>query len=1005
MPKTMYVINDWKQGLNTSADARDIQDDESAELIDVAIHRMGKLTMLGGFTEHESTDENQSPPALYQNEGRASTKPGLGLFAFDADNKVLSPNAGNLISEASGTDYKSSLFFLYNTGNSKTISIFQKTDDGKVWSNTGGGADIDLGAGTAEPIFYNADGAIRIIDSSGTAGNISKWFGLITPKIYGGYAPQTSSDTQTYHTDDNVYYVREEASVYRTSSETGSSGVGATSPVWVAQNTHIEGAFPTEENDNGIEICTNAVVANTESKYTQNWASTNADCPGFGFGNEKIDTGTTHKSDTSQGFSNMRWGIGMVYRESLNGTWQSDKATRFRFYITTLYDDGTQESLPQLMAMYGAEQLVPKSVLTDATIAQSTNAGRISTSAGGGLMALAGLNEGQFVDIVDNTDSATNNNFTNVYITSGQSGYCDFVVSDTDSTPIAFGTDRAGNGNITITGNDDCDYTGVPAANDNLNFSQHGAADDIYLCDSGGTTGIDLEGKNNAFGKAGTNLQMHMAFFLKINGTKAGNQTGYAANNPPESNAYVFGNGSASDGTTYGNPRISGVRLYYGESDDGYGDIWQFAEIDFAKGCKATGLKDSTGETGWIPFKSITRHNKAGDTGVDGTQNPASEATGIYLYPDFPASNRWDNPPKLVSYFTNNGHDHTDTINLDYAKTVVIANRRAYAGNIAQTVDGLQEVHRDRIIKSPINQFDKFPSKNFVEAAVNDGDEIIHLATFADRILQFNKHVMYIINIAQEAEFIEEVNKFKGIDAACNVCTTDMGIAWGNKLGAYFYDGKDITNILESKGDKQIDINDWKEFAKNGDLMAGYIPSTRQVMFADSASTAGTGQIYLYDIVKNSFTKGYSSTVQDRLKSNFTNEYNGDLIYYDYHNDNMMKWEDTPESSSYFEYKTRDTDWARPAEKKKVYKIYVTHKGSTSNLKISYSLDGQDSWVDTGTSLPESSNSGTGWSTTAVPINVNNCYSIQFRFKSNGLTPANFEINDISIVYRAKGIK
>ena len=162
----MYVINDWKQGLNTSADARDIQDDESAELIDVAIHRMGKLTMLGGFTEHESTDENQSPPALYQNEGRASTKPGLGLFAFDADNKVLSPNAGNLISEASGTDYKSSLFFLYNTGNSKTISIFQKTDDGKVWSNTGGGADIDLGAGTAEPIFYNADGAIRIIDSS-----------------------------------------------------------------------------------------------------------------------------------------------------------------------------------------------------------------------------------------------------------------------------------------------------------------------------------------------------------------------------------------------------------------------------------------------------------------------------------------------------------------------------------------------------------------------------------------------------------------------------------------------------------------------------------------------------------------------------------------------------------------------------------------------------------------------------------------------------------------------
>jgi hypothetical protein len=758
-----------------------------------------------------------------------------------------------------------------------------------------------------------------------------------------------------------------------------------------------------EENDDGIEVCTNAVVANTESKWVDNWGSTAADCPGFGFGNEKTDTGTTHKSNTGYEFSGMRWGLGMHYREALNGTWQTDRNIKYKFYVTTLYDESTQESLPQLMAMYGAEQLVPNFVDTNATIDQGTHPGRITDAQS--LMAVAGLNEGQFVDIVDTTDGATNNNFTNVFCSSGQSGYCEFQTNNVDGIAVTFGTNRAGNGNITITGNEDCDYTLTAAANDNVNFVNNGASEDIYLCDSGGTDGIDFEGNCNKYGSPGTNMKMHISFSLKLNGTKAGNQTGYAANNPPESNAYVFGNGSATDGTTYGNPRISGVRIYWGSSIDGYGNIWQLAELDFAKGAKGIGLTGTQGESGWVPYKVVTRHNKDGDAGVDGTQSTASKATGIYLYPDWPTSNSWTNPPQFVSYFTNNGHEHTDTINLDYAKTIVIANRRAYAGNIAQTIDGLQEVHRDRIIKSPINQFDKFPSQNFVEAAVNDGDEILHLATFADRILQFNKHVMYIINIAQESEFIEEVNKFKGIDLACNVCTTDMGIAWGNKIGAYFYDGKEVTNLLESKGDKQIDINDWKEFAQNGNLMAGYIPDTRQVIFADSASIDGTGAIYLYDIVQNSFSKGYDSTVSDRLKSNFTNDYNGDLIFYDYHNNKMMKWEDTPESSSYFEYKTRDTDWASPGMKKKIYKLYVTHKGSVSNLKISYSIDGQDSWVDTGISLPESSNGGTGWLTTDVPINVNNCYSIQFRFKSNGITPANFEINDISIIYRKKGIK
>ena len=55
MPKQVYKITRFDGGLNSDSDPRDINDDELAGATDIDTTAIGRITMLGGFTEHEST--------------------------------------------------------------------------------------------------------------------------------------------------------------------------------------------------------------------------------------------------------------------------------------------------------------------------------------------------------------------------------------------------------------------------------------------------------------------------------------------------------------------------------------------------------------------------------------------------------------------------------------------------------------------------------------------------------------------------------------------------------------------------------------------------------------------------------------------------------------------------------------------------------------------------------------------------------------------------------------
>tara|TARA_R100000458_G_scaffold31114_1_gene28503 strand:- start:1270 stop:4245 length:2976 start_codon:yes stop_codon:yes gene_type:complete len=991
MPKKVHVINSFEGGQNSSADPRDIEANEAVSIKNLSTNRFGRLVMSGKFTEHEATLGTLADGGGQEENKGANDYPGTGLFYFPSDYKMLDASGARLTGASDPTgaaDY----FLLYHKADGETHSIFQRLADGTLdWSETSGNSDIDLGGNSADSIFYNADGNIRIFDAPTTGaarGNTNKWHGVITPKIYGNHQPRDNNGVfQTWQAyGDN--FTRNEASVYRTSNASGTNDAGSKEARWMTLNQELSGAFTLVGNDDQVNpgfLCNNAIICNTESKAV---SAHGMEAAGFAFADETTDLGATHFSSNSNVESGMHWGVGIHFREGQNGTWMPSTNTRYKFYITTMYDDMTQESLPQLMAMYGAQHLVPDYKPTSCDVSSGSNVIHDDNN----LFLAHGFAVGQTVTVTDEDNAS--NTFASAYISAVDADEMTLLDGPSGS-PQNFGVTESNYNKITIKGHDDCDYTAVATANDNVSFAYSTPSTEIYMCD-GDTEGAAFEGNCNKFGTPGLNLRAWFNPIIKINGAEHGGAD--SGNNPAESNNYIFGNGDSDDRSTYGNPRISGFRIYFASNEDGYTTLWQMMEADFVKGLKAIGLDGASGDSGFAPWQHYSIYPNSDD---GGTESVHSTTTGIYLKADWPRTNRWLNPPRFVSYFTNNAHEHDDVIKLDSAASIVVSKRRAYAGNVVQTIDGVQERHPDRILKSPVNQFDKFPSKSFIECAVNDGEAIVHLAAFADRLLQFNKKTLYIINIAQESEFMETKHSFKGVTHSSAVCTTDLGVAWANENGAYFYDGQKVIDILESKGQIVIPEDEWSTFAD--EPMAGYIPKTRQVIFADSKA-AGSGKTFIYDIMTNSFTRGTTQLVSAAEKSNFINDYNSDLVYYDYTNNQMMKWNTTAATSNDVEYITKDIDFGNPSVRKKIYKVYITYKGNGTFPTVTYGVNGDSTPTTAVTTVTAMSNNN-DWATAEYKFgsDANNCYSFQLKLAGNA--PADFEINDISIVYREKRVK
>ena len=97
-------------------------------------------------------------------------------------------------------------------------------------------------------------------------------------------------------------------------------------------------------------------------------------------------------------------------------------------------------------------------------------------------------------------------------------------------------------------------------------------------------------------------------------------------------------------------------------------------------------------------------------------------------------------------------------------------------------------------------------------------------------------------------------------------------------------------------------------------------------------------------------------------------------------------------------------DFGEPGINKNVYKVRITYTGGTSqNCNIQYAKDGSGTFLEFNADLNYTTNTTQQVVDLTPSAAINDIKSIQL--KISGTAATTFELNDISIIYRRKGIR
>ena len=329
--------------------------------------------------------------------------------------------------------------------------------------------------------------------------------------------------------------------------------------------------------------------------------------------------------------------------------------------------------------------------------------------------------------------------------------------------------------------------------------------------------------------------------------------------------------------------------------------------------------------------------------------------------------------------------------------TAVVANQRAFVGNVFyKDTDGRARRLGDRIQYTPVRKYDTFPQSYFLDIGTNDGDEIVKLMEFQDRLFVYKKNKLFIIDITSGSDanwsVIGEFEN-RGVSSPGAVVKTDLGLVWANEHGLFaFFD----TIVKLSNA---IDDNTWATNVNAEKVQVGFIPKRNQILvLGDTSSNSSAG--YIYDVVTQSIVNiDTSSVLVNDNVSNFI-RFNQELCLMD--ETGEMRRFNTNSASHTIEIKTKEYDFGVPSSDKRLQKVYVTHKAG-DNLTLAVAYDGGAFPGTNKFSSTALSTSGTMTQTSFVPTTVENCKSMQF--KSTGTAEQDFELEDITVVYRRKGVR
>ena len=151
----------------------------------------------------------------------------------------------------------------------------------------------------------------------------------------------------------------------------------------------------------------------------------------------------------------------------------------------------------------------------------------------------------------------------------------------------------------------------------------------------------------------------------------------------------------------------------------------------------------------------------------------------------------------------------------------------------------------------------------------------MHLEASGDRILQYKRKHLYVVNVAEIGnETVEGVFNYKGVTSSNHVVKVRDGVAWANKQGVYLFNDNtgEISNLfypMGKKTGKRIDTETWSSFFSD-DSILGYDSIRNQLIIKKSVkATATSGDIYLFDFTVDAWSFGDQRFARNSKITNF----------------------------------------------------------------------------------------------------------------------------------------
>ena len=520
--------------------------------------------------------------------------------------------------------------------------------------------------------------------------------------------------------------------------------------------------------------------------------------------------------------------------------------------------------------------------------------------------------------------------------------------------------------------------------------------------------------------------------------------------------------------------RVHGVRYYYTEVDytskQSIGDDkYLFAELDFRYGLKLMSEfgnwnyfenEDASGTTPTVTeLRSLQILNAANNADVD------IDDAGTLAIPS---------PPTAFTYYTLNLF-HQEELKDDLMwKTSTVGNGIAFVGNLKYDGREYPEIMLysgagENDAGSAYPMWGTFPIDSNRITIPESGGEITALKWIKNKVLQFRKHMLYIINVEDVlAPRMDGVHREMGVNGQYAVTEFPHGIAWVNDNGVYVYIA--ASGKVDSLTAGRIDVEDFQAGSPHANTKIGYDDKAKMLIvcnYTKGVTNDANGYSYAYSFITDAWCT-WDTNNQYTPMSNLAIDHDGYLTGGIRSSGNLIvsKWSATAQSARAIEYITKDIDMGKPNLDKRLYTLYISYTGGDgqSSMYVYFRVNGMEGadistgWTKIDTiqdyTNPYGSNSGVSWATTGSPTtgdayvptpvddldstdtgDVQKLAKINFRnlvsssgniddtdtdgtlpqdylkfarsiqFKIAGTADENFEINDISLIYKEKRIK